>query len=101
MAGTIAALERTALERTARASPGVDAGPGCEVGSSPRSAAHASVREVCLIGVAARPESWAVGAPLPWWGRVYRVETTQDTLAGPGYVHLAPWGEEVRATPRA
>jgi hypothetical protein len=93
MAGTI-----SALERASRASPGVDAGIGCEVRSRLHVAVRATVREVCLIGVTARPESWAVGAPLTWSGRVYRVETTQDTPAGPGYAHLGPWGDGAQAT---
>jgi len=101
MAGTI-----SAPGRPARSSPGVDAGSECRVRSGPRDAAagsaRASVREVCLVGVAARSGSWAVGDRLPWSGRVYRVRSIQDAPAGCGYVHLGPGssqGESSEARP--
>ena len=81
--------------RPARSSPGVDV--GCEYQGR---SARASVREVCLVGVAARPASWAVavGDHVTWSGRVYRVESTQDAPPGCGYVHLGPCDDGAPAT---
>ena len=45
-----------------------------------------SVREVCLIGAAAR-SGWVAGDRFEWSGRSYRVIAAQ---AGPRYIHLEP-----------
>jgi hypothetical protein len=67
-----------------------------------------SIREVCLVGIAAagpiparsltRQDAWRLGAHVCWSGRTYRVEATQLSTAGADrpfdYVHLAALVED-------
>jgi len=61
-----------------------------------RRRASASLREVCLIGLARGvpaeplPAAWKPGDRLRWSGRDYAVEATQTPGETPGYAYLAP-----------
>jgi hypothetical protein len=70
-------------------------------------AVRPSIREVCLMGIAAErharemAEAWVSGEPVTWSGRSYRVEQAQVRPVGDGggggepacYVHLSARAE--------
>jgi hypothetical protein len=71
-----------------------------EKGKAKRPVSRPSIREVCLVGIGARPApegAWASGGRVTWSGRDYRVEATQVRAAGSDeplrYVHLAALAE--------
>jgi hypothetical protein len=73
-----------------------------EKGKSRRPASGPSIREVCLLGIGARPVpevACASGGRVTWSGRAYRVEATQVRAAEADeplplrYVHLSALAE--------